>query len=229
MRWATYSGAPLRDERFYILHYHACRPHPGKSTASSDLRGTDGRGAWTEYKSRSMQGRALTPEAPEARWYPVCTRCRCEARVERRTREAAEETLLPLIRRARQWSDRKKTVPFPMFAGYLFVRSKLQGLGQLLAVPGRVAGPSGYPTPIRDEEVEALRRMVEGASGLEVEPEPISRFEFGEEVIVTGGPFKGMRGHVVHSGGRARVGVWLAVLAQARAVDVMGAVVQRLE
>ena len=94
-----------------------------------------------------MLGSTSTPDVllVEARWYAVRTRSRCEARVERQAREVAEETFLPLLERERQWSDRKKTVPFPLFAGYLFVRLNLQRIGQLLAVPGLVGvvSPSG--------------------------------------------------------------------------------------
>ncbi len=51
-------------------------------------------------------------------------------------------------------------------------------------------------------------------------PTPIEYVEVGEEVVVTEGPFVGMRGVLIEERGRARVAVRLTVIRRAVSVEL---------
>jgi transcription antitermination factor NusG len=167
----------------------------------------------------------------DARWYACRTRSRAEKRVERRLAGAGFEVFLPLVERERQWADRKKRVEFPLFPGYVFSRFTLAQLHEVLATPGlvTVVRLNGYPTPIREEELESVRILVEGARRAGLEPAPAERFEPGQAVLVTRGPFQGMRGVLLQVRGRTRVAVRLSAIRQAVTVEIDPRMLRRLE
>ena len=155
-------------------------------------------------------------------WYACRTRARAEKQVGRLLSGAGFDAYLPLVERERQWADRKKRVAFPLFPGYVFARFNLTRLHDVLVTPGvvTVIRVNGYPTPVRDEELESVRILVEGANPMGVQPSPWDYLEPGQEVVVTGGPFKGMRGTLLQVRGKARVAVRLSAIRQAVAVEV---------
>ena len=62
-------------------------------------------------------------ETPEAmKWYAIRTRSRHEKVVERHLLGQGIDVFSPVISQVRQWSDRRKVVEAPLFAGYAFVR-----------------------------------------------------------------------------------------------------------
>ncbi len=169
----------------------------------------------------------MTDEIPHhlydaSHWYACRTRARAEKKVASLFEGREIECFLPLVERERQWADRTKIVSFPLFPGYVFARFKLTRLHPVLTTPGvsTVLRPSGYPTPIRDEVIASLRTLVEGSNRAGVPPEPADYLEPGEEVVVTGGPFEGMRGVLVERRGGARVAVRIEALRQATSVEI---------
>jgi transcription antitermination factor NusG len=127
------------------------------------------------------------------------------------------ESYLPLVELERQWADRKKRVAFPLFPGYVFARFRLVEMHEILKTPGvvTVVRVNGYPTPIREEELESVRRLVAGVNQTGVMPSPSDYLEEGEEVVVAEGPFKGMYGVLLEIKGRATVVVRLSAIRQA--------------
>jgi transcription antitermination factor NusG len=170
-----------------------------------------------------MQEGLTPPELYQnAFWYVCRTRARAEKQVARLLMDARVEAYLPLVARQRTWSDRIKRVEFPLFAGYVFARFNLRDVGQILRVPG-VAGilhPNGYPTPVREDELESVRCLVRGANETGVEPVTIDLVEPGDLVFVSSGPFKGMKGVLVEERGRTRVAVQIWALRQASSVEL---------
>lgn len=156
------------------------------------------------------------------RWYACRTRARAEKKVDARLAGHGFETYLPLVERERQWADRKKVVPFPLFPGYVLARFDLTRLGAVLRVPGLVTviRVNGYPTPIRDDELDSVRRLVRGANETGVLPSAADWLEPGEAVKVVDGPFEGMRGVLVEARGRARVLVKLSTIQQGVSVEL---------
>ncbi len=172
------------------------------------------------------------PEAlhPQPLWYACRTRARAEKQVDRLLERTGLETYLPLVERERQWADRKKRVGFPLFPGYTFARF---GLGQFLEVvqtPGlvEVVGGRQRPTPVREEELEAVRRFAQGVEETGLVPEPADWLEPGTPVLVVCGPFQGMRGHLVEVRGRSRVVVRLTAIRLAVGVEMAREHVRRV-
>lgn len=172
------------------------------------------------------------PELYEvARWYACRTRSRSEKKVDRRLAGAGFDTYLPLLERRRQWADRMKRVEFPLFPGYVFARFDLTRLHDILVTPGlvTVVRVSGYPTPVREEELDSVRILVEGANQIGVLPTPSEFLEPGQEVVVTQGPFEGMRGTLLELRGATRVAVRLSAIRQAVGVEMDRALLRPLK
>ena len=162
------------------------------------------------------------------RWYACHTKSRAEKKVEQQLSGAGFEAYLPVVEKERQWADRKKTVAFPLFPGYLFARFRLTELDEVLGLPGvaSVLRPNGYPTPVRDEEFASLRRFVDGVKETGARPSPWDFFEPGQGVVVVSGPFEGMVGVMVEDRGSARVMVRIAALRLATSVELDPAVLR---
>ena len=155
-------------------------------------------------------------------WYACRTRARAEKQVDRLLGRAGFETYLPLVERERQWADRKKKVEFPLFAGYTFVRFPTERFLDVVRTPGvvTVVGGRGEPTPVREEELESVRRFTQGIHDTGWTAEPAEWWEPGTPVLVAEGPFKGMRGLLLESRGRSRVAVRLSAMRLAVCVDL---------
>lgn len=127
-----------------------------------------------------------------------------------------------MVELERQWSDRKKRIGFPLFPGYVFARFRLVDVGDVLRLPGlvEVVRVNGYPTPIREEELDSVRRLVAGVNQTGVMPSPSDYLEEGEEVVVCDGPFKGMYGILLEIKGRTTVVVRLSAIRQAMRVTM---------
>lgn len=160
------------------------------------------------------------PEEPK--WYALRTRSRSEKKVARLLREREVEAYCPVVPRERQWADRKKTVSFPMFPGYVFACFDLRHVSEVFRVPGvaTVVRTAGVPTPVRPEELEAVRRLERGVTETGQEPVPADFLEPGDEVKVVDGPFEGMTGVLVEARGRARVTVRLTAIRQAVSIEL---------
>ena len=101
----------------------------------------------------------------------------------------------------------------------------------MLRTPGvaAIAKRNGYPTPVRDQELESVRLLVDGVNEIGILPTPEDYLEVGESVEVIDGPFKGVRGQLVEIRGQSRVTFRLAPIRQAFGVEVPRAAVRRLK
>ena len=141
------------------------------------------------------------------RWYAVSVLSNFEKKVAEQIRTAVEEAnlqeeidevLVPTeevieIRRGKKVTSERRFMP-----GYVLVHMEMTSRGyHLISSINRVTGflgPQGKPMPMRDAEVSAnLNRT---AAGVEVAPRNLIRFETGEKVKVTDGPFEGFDGMV---------------------------------
>ena len=108
-----------------------------------------------------------TPEpvsTERALCYAVYTRSRHEKVVDQSLNESGIETFLPLLKTLSNWKDRRKWVEKPLFPGYLFAKLPPEQLYQVQTTRGvaYVLGNGSIPVPVPDEQVEAVRCMVEG-------------------------------------------------------------------
>ena len=122
-----------------------------------------------------MTSQASEPEAAEdeGRWYAIWTRSRHEANVCLQLDEKEIEAFLPTVKKWSRWKDRKKQIDWPLFPGYCFARFDAQTRLRVLKCSGVVSIVSidGEPAPIPDEEIDAIRRLVE--SDFKYDPCPL--------------------------------------------------------
>ena len=97
------------------------------------------------------------------RWYALYTKSRAEKKAERELQLKGLEAYLPLEKRLKQWSDRKKWVEFPMFRGYLFLFSRTVYFPKVLEHPAavHVVRLSGKFAAIPDDQIEFIKKVAE--------------------------------------------------------------------
>jgi transcription antitermination factor NusG len=157
------------------------------------------------------------------RWYACYTRARHEKRVHGLLERKGMESYLPLMPRESQWADRRKTVLWPLFPGYVFARFSLRDMHEVVVTPGlaTILKLNGLPVPIPDGELDNVRLLVSAAGRAGIEPEPLQPLvQPGHWVRVEDGPFTGLEGQVVQRRGRTRVRVELRATGHAVEVDI---------
>ena len=141
-----------------------------------------------------------------AKWYIVHAYSNFEKKVAEQIRTAVieaglqdeiDEVLVTTeevleVRRGKKVTSERRFMP-----GYVLVRMEMSNKGyHLISSINRVTGflgPQGKPMPMRDAEVnQILNRVEEG----EAAPRNLIRFDIGEKVKVTDGPFEGFDGMV---------------------------------
>jgi transcription antitermination factor NusG len=151
-------------------------------------------------------------------WFAIRVKSRCEKVVSTIARNKGFEEFLPLYESRQRWSDRSKSVEFPLFPGYVFCRLNPQHRLPLLTIPGvlHFVGIGKTPVPIDDEEIIAIQSAVK--SGLSAEPWPF--LEAGQRVRLEDGPLAGMEGFLVEVRKRFRVVVSVTLLKRSVAVEI---------
>ena len=140
------------------------------------------------------------------RWYSVSVLSNFEKKVAEQIKTAVaeagleeeiDEILVPTeevieVRRGKKVTSERRFMP-----GYVLVRMEMSNKGyHLISAINRVTGflgPQGKPMPMRDAEVNGILNRVEEG---EAAPRNLIRFDIGERVKVTDGPFEGFDGMV---------------------------------
>jgi transcriptional antiterminator RfaH len=138
----------------------------------------------------------LKSSQSERKWLVLKTRPNAEKKVAERLALKELEVYLPLYTTVKQWSDRKKKVQKPLISSTVFVHITEEEREQLWNVVG-VSGMLYYlgkPAVVRDEEILILQQMLQEGIYESVDFE--TTFIEGQEVEITGGDFKGLRGIV---------------------------------
>ncbi|HWR51669.1 MAG TPA: transcription termination/antitermination NusG family protein [Bryobacteraceae bacterium] len=145
----------------------------------------------------------------QMRWFALHVRPRSERLISDLVRLKGYEDLLPAYRCRRHWSDRLKRVEVPLFPGYIFCRLDLHNRMPVLTTPGviRLVGFGNQPVPVEDEEIEAIRRILDSG----VLAEPWAYMPVGARVRIDEGPLSGLEGFFIRRrrGNRLVVGVTL--------------------
>ena len=107
-------------------------------------------------------------------WYAIQTRSRHEKVVRDQLAAKGITHLLPLWRKRSVWKDRIKVIEVPLFGGYLFCYFALQDRIAVLETVGvaRIVGISGRPVPVPEEQIAAVRTMVEQRLPYDPHPYP---------------------------------------------------------
>lgn len=161
------------------------------------------------------------------RWYAAYTIVRHEKAANSALKQKQIETFLPIREVTSQWKDRKKRVLLPLFPGYLFVNTTLDYKLNILNTPGivRILGISGIPTPIPDDQIESIRKLLE--SKVPFDPHPYLRE--GKMVIVTHGPLQGIMGRILKRRGLNKLILSVDLIKRAISVEVDIEMVELIE
>lgn len=128
------------------------------------------------------------------KWIAVRSKPRSEKIASNELTKKGIETFLPIIKKRRQWSDRKKWVEFPLFSGYLFARIELKDSIYVLNTHGvnTIVKFGDKVVTIDDDVVNSIKLAFEG----EYDLLPMKYFTVGDQVKVIGGPMEGAIGIV---------------------------------
>lgn len=155
-------------------------------------------------------------EEKRPRWYIVHTYSGHENKVAKTLMQRVDsmgfkerilEVLVPTREMIKVRSGKKETVKEKIFPGYILVRMVLDDEAWILVrtTPGVTSfvGAQNKPTPVRDDEVEAIVQFVDMK-----EPVFKSAFTVGEPVKINDGPFSDFLGTIEsidEAKGKARV------------------------
>lgn len=132
-------------------------------------------------------------------WVAVYTSPRSEKTTAARVAQDLKlETYVPLHRVLRKWSDRMKSVEVPLIPSYIFVKMRecdIFRVSEVNGVAGFVRFRSTGIASIREEEIEALRRLAESME--EVHVLNTDQLKEDAEVRIVAGPFEGLTGTIV--------------------------------
>src|ERR1700676_429962 len=132
-------------------------------------------------------------------WFAIRTRPRHEKVVTSQLEMSGIESFLPLCSQVRSWSDRRKIVDFPLFPGYVFVRTSRTTHSRVRVFQARgvlgFVGPNNQATPIPAQQIEAVRSLLQ--SQIECRPHPY--LSIGQRVRIQNGALQGMEGILVRN------------------------------
>ena len=154
----------------------------------------------------------------QSQWYALRTKSRHEKLVRDQLEKQGIEPLLPTVRRLSQWKDRKKEIEVPLFSGYCFVRLSQENRLPVQKVAGvvEVVGSGNRPEPIPDEEIDALRMLVNSVLPYDSHP----YLHEGMAVEVVRGPLQGAHGILLRKDKRHRLVIGVRLIQQAAAVEI---------
>lgn len=174
-------------------------------------------------QTQELSSSAATVEGSGENWYAVQTRARHEKAVAYRLCERGVTTFLPTVKEVHRWKDRRKTVNLPLFDCYLFVKmmpgnEERQRVLRTDSVLGLVGTAQGMGTPIPDEQIDAIRVLVN-------ERIPWSAYPFlkiGQRVRIRGGALDGIEGILDSRRGDRRLVISVDAVQRSLAVQIEG-------
>ena len=171
-----------------------------------------------EVHSIPTSSAILPPEFLQARWYAAQTCANHEKRVQEQLQLRTVESYLPVYASVRRWKDRSVRLALPLFPGYVFVRLALRDRLQVLQTPSvvRLVGFGGQPTPLANQEIDALRQGL--ANDLRIEPHPF--LKVGQRARVIAGPLQGLEGILVRKKKLSRFVISLDLIRRSVAVEI---------
>ncbi len=155
-------------------------------------------------------------------WYAIRVKSRSEKKVFADLLELGIEAYLPLQRKLRQWSDRKKWVEMPLISGYVFVYISRKEYETVLRIYNVVCYVyfEGKAAIIRDEDINLLKRML-GQAEVELEI-TVEELKPGQMVEIVTGPLIGVVGELIDFKGKNKVALRIPPLGYTVLVEAPG-------
>ena len=151
-------------------------------------------------------------------WYALRVQQKFEHLIQGLLCEKGYECYVPEYESVRQWSDRRKTIRLPLIPGYVFCRLEInQRLGVLMTPRVQyVVGLGKVPVAIDDEEMDAVRRVVESGRNLGAHP----YLQVGDRVRVERGALAGLEGILMQVKTGARIVVSIPLLQRSISTEI---------
>jgi transcription antitermination factor NusG len=156
-------------------------------------------------------------------WYAVLTRARHEKAVAQQLEDRGVTTFLPTVTEVHRWKDRKKTVVLPLFSCYMFVklipnneeRQRVLGVDSVL---GLVGDSYGLGTPIPDEQIDAVRIVINERLPWASHP----YLKVGQRVRIRSGALDGLEGILQSRKGDHKLIISVDAMQRSLAVQIEG-------
>jgi transcriptional antiterminator RfaH len=161
------------------------------------------------------------------KWYPVYTNPRAEKKAYKALLDKGIEAYLPLNRRLKQWSDRKKWVEEPLLKSYLFVHIADNARAEVLATKGisRFIYFSGKIAAMPARQIDELKLLMASSLELEVTEENLQP---GEKIKIKAGALKGITGEIIGYRSQKQLLLRLENLGCSIIVNVAASLINRL-
>lgn len=142
-------------------------------------------------------------------WFAAYTNPRSEKQAEKLLKTQGINVYLPVIKRLKQWSDRKKMVEEPLIRSYIFVNISEKEYYQVLNTQHvvRFICFEGKAAPIPEDQINTLRLLLSTDTDIDVIDTPMKE---GSPVRVKKGPLLGMTGELLEYKQKKRVMVKLS-------------------
>ncbi|MGH9357004.1 MAG: transcription termination/antitermination protein NusG [Terriglobia bacterium] len=159
-------------------------------------------------------------------WYALYTRHQHEKRVAEVLVSKQFHVFLPLYEATHRWKDRLQDLSLPLFPSYVFIRGGLDRQLHIMTTPGvhSIVTSAGRALKIPEEQIDAVRRMVDGP--LHVEPHPF--LKCGDTVRVMSGPLQGIEGILVRKKNLTRLVLTVDMLMKSVAIEIDAWMVERV-
>ncbi|UBM62726.1 UpxY family transcription antiterminator [Candidatus Sulfidibacterium hydrothermale] len=156
----------------------------------------------------------------EKTWYALYVKSRNEKKVATELKGLNIDYYLPLEKKLKQWSDRKKWVEEPLFRSYIFVHIEQKEYYEVLRINGAVKYVSfeGKAVAVPPRQIDAIKIYLQQKDP-ETDMNP-SDWQEGKEVEVMSGKLTGLRGKLVKVNGKNRVKVEIEVVGSAIILNI---------
>ncbi len=152
-------------------------------------------------------------------WYALYVKSRTEKKVAIELEGVGIDYYLPIEKRLRQWSDRKKWVEVPLFSSYIFVYITQKEYYKVLQTQGVVKYISfeGKAVTVPQQQIDAVKIYLQ-------EIDPVLNEDLvwkeGKEVEVMAGKLIGLKGILIQAKGKNRVRVEIEVVGSAIILNI---------
>ncbi len=159
--------------------------------------------------------------ANEYFWHALYIKSRAEKKALSDLQLKEIEAFLPLQRKLRQWSDRKKWVDMPLIPGYLFVKVSRKEYDLALQSSFHVVTYvrfEGKAAVIPEQQIEYLKLLLK-QNNLDIEITQ-EKLEPGQLIEVIAGPLIGLRGKLLQRNGKKKVAIELEDIGHSALVEI---------
>lgn len=165
-------------------------------------------------------------------WHVLYTKSRQEKKVRDRFAQEGIECYLPLEKKLRIWSDRKKWIEEPLFRSYIFVYIDITDYNEYLKVL-QTEGVVHFvriekkPVKVQEELIEAIRQYEKMGEFISEEEE--KQLKVGDSVEIVRGSLKGLFGTLVEFGRKRKVRIMLEAVRQSIYLTVPKSYLKKIE